>query len=59
MSKRRRDSEMKETRTIEEPPADPGRKQQVLRRATSHSFPTADIEEMLAQIEQGYSEERA
>jgi hypothetical protein len=33
------------------------RKLQVLRAATSHSFPTADIEEMLAQIERRYSEE--
>lgn len=30
-----------------------------LRAATEHSFPTADIEEMLAQIEKGYSEEPA
>ncbi len=34
----------------EEPAADPGRKLQALRAATAHSFPTADIEEMLAQI---------
>jgi hypothetical protein len=32
---------------------DSGRKLQALRDATSHSFPTADIEEMLAQIERG------
>ena len=31
----------------------PGRKLQALRQATSHSFPTADIDEMLAQIEGG------
>jgi len=41
----------------EEPTADPRRKLQVLRAATSHSFPTEDIEEMLAQIERGYAEE--
>jgi hypothetical protein len=41
----------------EEPAADPGRKMRVLSAATSHSFPTADIEEMLSQIERGYSEE--
>lgn len=40
----------------EEPGADPHRKLKVLRAATAHSFPTADIEEMLDQIEQGYSE---
>jgi hypothetical protein len=43
----------------EEPATDPGRKLKVLRQATSHSFPTADIEEMLAQIERGYAEEPA
>lgn len=43
----------------EEPGADPRRKLQALRAATAHSFPTADIEEMLAQIERGYSEEPA
>ena len=43
----------------EEPSADPSRKLQALRAATAHSFPTADIEEMLAQIEHGYSEEPA
>jgi hypothetical protein len=39
----------------EEPGADPHRKLQVLRAATAHSFPTADIDEILEQIEQGYS----
>jgi hypothetical protein len=43
----------------EEPAADPLRKLQVLRASVEHSFPTADIEEMLAQIERGYSEESA
>lgn len=41
----------------EEPAADPLRKLRALRAATAHSFPTADIEEMLAEIERGYSEE--
>jgi hypothetical protein len=41
----------------EEPVSDSGRKLRALSAATSHSFPTADIEEMLAQIERGYSEE--
>ena len=36
---------------------DSHRKLHVLHVATSHSFPTADIEEMIAQIERGYSEE--
>ena len=35
----------------EEPAADPQRKLDALRAAVSHSFPTADIEEMLAEIE--------
>jgi len=39
--------------------ADRRRKLQVLRAATAHSFPTADIDEMLAQIERGYGEERS
>jgi hypothetical protein len=41
----------------EEPAADPLRKLRALSAATAHSFPTADIEEMLAEIERGYSEE--
>jgi len=43
----------------EEPGIDPDRKLQVLRAATAHSFPTADIDEMLDQIELGYSDEPA
>lgn len=39
----------------EEPATDPDRKLRVLRAATAHSFPTADIDEMLDQIEQGYA----
>jgi hypothetical protein len=41
----------------EEPAADPSRKLRVLAAATSHSFPTAEIDEMLAQIERGYSDD--
>ena len=41
----------------EEPAADPRRKLEALRAATAHSFPTADIDEMLAQIERGYFDE--
>lgn len=41
----------------EEPATDPLRKMRALNAATAHSFPTADIEEMLAEIERGYSEE--
>jgi predicted 2-oxoglutarate/Fe(II)-dependent dioxygenase YbiX len=36
-----------------EPVVDSRRKLQALRAATAHSFPSADIEEMLAQIEGG------
>jgi hypothetical protein len=39
----------------EEFAADPSRKLRALRAATVHSFPTADIDEMLAQIERGDS----
>jgi hypothetical protein len=35
---------------------DPRRKLAVIRAAASHSFPTADIDQMLAQIESGYHE---
>ena len=38
----------------EEPRGDAARKLQVLRAAGEHSFPTADIEKMLGQIERGY-----
>ncbi|HJW14796.1 MAG TPA: antitoxin [Thermoanaerobaculia bacterium] len=37
-----------------EPRSDAGKKLQVVRAAAEHSFPTADIGEMLDQIEQGY-----
>lgn len=32
----------------------PSRKLDIVRRATEHSFPTADIEQMLAETERGY-----
>lgn len=34
---------------------DPARKLAAIRAATKHSFPTADIDDMLAEIEQGYA----
>lgn len=37
-----------------EPTADPKRKLSAVRAATRHSFPTADVEQMLAEIESGY-----
>ena len=40
-----------------EPSADPRRKLEVLRAAVTHRFPTADIDEMLAQIERSYGED--
>ncbi len=33
---------------------EPDAKLKAVRKAVQHSFPTADIEDMLAQIEQGY-----
>ncbi|HXJ23203.1 MAG TPA: antitoxin [Polyangia bacterium] len=33
---------------------DPKKKLAVVRRAAEHSFPTADIDQMLAEIERGY-----
>jgi len=36
---------------------DSRRKLRALSAAAAHSFPTADIEEMLAEIDRGYSEE--
>lgn len=40
----------------EEPGADAGTKLAALRRSAEHSFPTGDIEQMLADIESGYAE---
>jgi hypothetical protein len=37
-----------------EPRGEPGRKLAVVRSAARHSFPAADIGDMLGQIEQGY-----
>ncbi len=37
-----------------EPRSDAGKKLQVVRAAAEHNFPTADIDEMLRQIEHGY-----
>jgi hypothetical protein len=38
-----------------EPTVDAGRKLSAVRTATRHAFPSADIGEMLAQIERGYT----
>jgi hypothetical protein len=38
-----------------EPRGDPGKKLAVVRAAARHAYPTADIDEMLAQIERGYT----
>ncbi|MGD2070848.1 MAG: antitoxin [Gemmatimonadota bacterium] len=40
-----------------EPAADAGRKLAVVRAAAEHEFPTADMEQMLREIEQGYTSE--
>ena len=37
-----------------QPGRDAGRKLQAIRAAARHSFPTADIDQMLAEIESGY-----
>jgi hypothetical protein len=37
-----------------EPRSDPGKKLQAVRAAAEHSFPTADIDKMLREIERGY-----
>lgn len=38
----------------QEPRTDQNKKLQVVRAATRHSYPTADIDQMLLEIEQGY-----
>lgn len=38
-----------------EPLGDAGRKLEAVRSAALHSYPTADIDQMLAEIERGYS----
>jgi hypothetical protein len=40
-------------------PGDPARKLAAVRAAAGHSFPTADVEPMLAEIESGYLATRA
>jgi hypothetical protein len=37
-----------------EPRADPEKKLELVRRAARHAFPTAEIDQMLAEIERGY-----
>jgi hypothetical protein len=39
---------------LDEPDADPQRKLAVVREAAAGAYPTADIEEMIAEIEHGY-----
>lgn len=39
----------------EEPSVEAGRKLQAIRAASRHRFPAADIDEMLNEIERGYS----
>ena len=38
----------------EEPTSDPRRKLEVVHYAVQHTFPSGDIQQMLAEIEQGY-----
>lgn len=40
-----------------QPASDAKRKLQVVRAAVKHEFPTADIDQMLREIEQGYVDE--
>jgi len=40
-----------------QPSADAGRKLAVVRAAVRHEFPTADVEQMIREIEQGYTHE--
>jgi hypothetical protein len=41
-----------------EPAGDPGRKLQAIQSAAKHSFPSADIDQMLEEIEAGYTGRR-
>ena len=41
-----------------EPTVDASKKLSAVREAARHSFPTGEIEEMLAQIERGYTADR-
>ncbi len=40
----------------QEPAADPAAKLKAVRKAVEYSFPTADIKDMLAEIERGYQD---
>jgi hypothetical protein len=42
----------------QEPGSDPRKKLEIVRAAARHSYPTADIEDMLAEIERGYVADR-
>jgi hypothetical protein len=44
---------------LRQPRRDATSKRRAVRRAMEHHFPTADIDEMLSQIERGYGSERA
>ncbi len=44
---------LRDTRSAE-PTSDAGKKLAVVRAAAGHGFPTADIDQMLREIEQGY-----
>lgn len=46
---------LREART-ESTTGDPARKLAVIRTSAGHDFPTADVEQMLAEIESGYAE---
>jgi hypothetical protein len=39
---------------LSQPSGDPAKKLQVIRAAAKHAFPTADIDQMLGEIEAGY-----
>ena len=41
-----------------EPLGDVGKKLEIIRAAAKHEFPTGDIDSMLAEIEQGYLNDR-
>jgi hypothetical protein len=54
MSKRRQVMQGVRKAQRKEAPSDPKRKLAAVRRAAEHSFPTAGIERMLAEIDRGY-----
>ncbi len=41
-----------------QPSVEAGRKLEAVRAAVEHDYPTADIEQMIREIEQGYTEQR-